>query len=336
MISKRIILAFCAASLALWAAALPVGGPSPGLVFDARSHTVRPMIGIPGAAYLGAAVVSDANAAFVAPDASTVLTVDMSGGVAIHSGAKASSRNRIVIPGALGNANLVAWAPDSNSVAIYSGTSGRAQILVNLAKSPSAGEAFDLSALPGTVSALAFDGQQLLLGVTSDNAGGVYSVTTNGAPLRIAAATAPSAILVSGGDLYFADRSARQLWRMQGFAGQSAPTLFTGDSGVLASPAGLALSMNGKQIYLADAGSRKLAVYDVAAASLVRSQDLDFTPTMLARIGSAPVLLLNDGGAQDRAPIYVLTDAGLDALGVYFVPVHVDAAPLAGQAAIPR
>ena len=39
--------------LSLWAQEARLSGPISGLVFDRPSHSIRPIMGLPGAAYLG-------------------------------------------------------------------------------------------------------------------------------------------------------------------------------------------------------------------------------------------------------------------------------------------
>ena len=52
-----------------------VGGPVSGFVFDQKQHTLRPMLGVPGSAYLGDALLANLDAAAVAPDGQSALVV---------------------------------------------------------------------------------------------------------------------------------------------------------------------------------------------------------------------------------------------------------------------
>lgn len=314
LLNRLIIVAFGSTFAFAADAVSSLGGPAPGSVFDARSGTVRPMIGIPGAAYLAAASISGADSAFVAPDGTTVL-VRESGQWAIHAGP-----DKLLLETVIADVSMAAWSPDSKSVALYSDKSSQAQIARIMGQ---AGDAIDLSSLPGLVKGLAFDGQSILLAVTSDAAGGIYSVSASGAMLRIASASAPAAIAVSGEDLYFADQGSRQLIQVQGYSRQSAAVPFAGIDGILAAPVGAALSADLKRLYIADGGNR-IAVYDISTRSLLRTRDLDFTPTTLARIGASSALLLNDGRGGAGDPLYVLNDTDNDLLDVFFVPVQQD------------
>jgi sugar lactone lactonase YvrE len=163
------------------------------------------------------------------------------------------------------------------------------------------------------VTALAFDGQRIIVGVSG---GGVYLASPPTAAQRIAAASSPSAIALAGANLYFADNQSQQIWQVQAYAGTPAAVLFANDSGI-SSPAGLQVSADGQRLYVANAGNRKLAVYDIALRSALESLDLNFTPTRLDRFGDTSVFLLNGSGA---GPLYVLSDGNPAKIAVYFVP----------------
>ena len=50
-------------------------GPVSRVVFDQNARALRPMLGVPGAAYLAAPLVSGIDAASVSPDGSAALAV---------------------------------------------------------------------------------------------------------------------------------------------------------------------------------------------------------------------------------------------------------------------
>jgi DNA-binding beta-propeller fold protein YncE len=100
--------------------------------------------------------------------------------------------------------------------------------------------------------------------------------------------------------------------------------LFANDSGI-SSPAGLQVSADGLRLYVANAGNRKLAVYDIASRSPVQSLDLAFTPTRLDRFGDSSVFLMNGSG---QGPLYVVRDGGAGKAAVYFVPAPARRHPL--------
>lgn len=306
-----------------------VAGPVAGFVFDKPSGAVRPMLGIPGAAYLGPAIASGVTAASSAPDGSAVLAVQANGKVAVYNGLQNAAPAITTIAGAIAAPGRFAWTPTAGAVAIYSSASVQAQIVSGFPKLPSAGTPIDLSALPGPVTALACDGQHVIVGVSGDS-GGVYLASTQTSPQRIAAAANPSAITLAGGSLFFADSQSGQIMQVESYAGTPAAVVFANDSSISA-PAGLQVSSDGARLFVANAGNGKLVVYDIGSRSALESIVLRFMPTRLDRFGSPSVFLLNDTG---NGPLYVVRDGGAGNTAVYFVPVLLNRHPL--QAPIRR
>src|SRR5271165_3138115 len=119
-------------------------GPITGYICDTSSRAIRPMIGFPGSAYVGASLVSGIDAASVAPNGSSALVEQKGQSVMLVSLGGADP-----IPAAIGSAigavDFFAWAPDAGSAAVYSSKTGRAQILSQLKGSPIAGNPIALS-----------------------------------------------------------------------------------------------------------------------------------------------------------------------------------------------
>ncbi len=314
--SRKLLLVFCVIATAGWAgSSASVGGPVTGFIFDSQTLAIRPMLGIPGAAYIGAPVASQVAAASVSPDGSAAFVIQL-GHLVMYSGLRGTAPASVTVDNAIAGVDHFAWAADGSAAAVYSSRSGLAQILTSLAQTPAAGAPIDLSGIQGTVAALAFDGQHLIAGAASTESGGIYLAGPQMAPERIAAASSPSAIVLAGANLYFADRQSQQIWEIESYAKIPGAVLFAGDSGISA-PAGLQLSADGQRLYAANAGNRKLAIYDVASRSPIESIDLDFTPTGLDRFGASSVYLLNSGG---QGALHVLSDANTAKIAVYFVP----------------
>src|ERR1039457_4668393 len=237
MHTGRLFLALCALAISGWAQpSAGVAGPVTGFIFDAQVGAVRPMLGIPGAAYLGNVVEAGMNAASVAPDGSAALAVQQLGRLGLYTGLRSATPPvALHVPGAIAGVDHFAWAPINNAssafsaAVVYSSRTGQAQILTSLAQSPVAAAPIDLSGLPGQVTALAFDGQRLIVGVASNDYGGIYLASAASGIQRIAHAASPSAIDLSGSSLYFADNQAQQIWQVQSYAGTPAAVLFAND-----------------------------------------------------------------------------------------------------------
>jgi len=319
MSAGRLFLVLGACAAAGWAQSpAGVAGPVTGFIFDAPAGAIRPMLGIPGAAYLGGLMATGLGKASVSPDGSAALAVQPGGKLVLYTGLRSAALVPVSVSGSLAGADRFAWAADSSSAAVYSSETGQAQIVTGVAKSPAGGPPIDLSGLPGRVTALAFDGTRVIVGVSGDS-GGVFRTGGGSAVERIATAASPSAIAVAGSNLYFTDNQAQQIWQVESYAGTPAAVLFASDSSIN-SPAGMQVSSDGLRLYVANAGSRKLTVYDVASRTVAQSLDLACTPTRLDRFGDARVFLLNDSG---NGPLYVARDGGPGKAAVYFVPAPV-------------
>jgi hypothetical protein len=326
MITARLLIALGSLAVTGWAQpSAGVAGPVTGFIFDAQLRAVRPMLGIPGAAYLGNAVAAGLNAASVAPDGSAALAVQQNGKLLLYTGLRGATPVVTALAGAIANPDHFAWTANSSAAAIYSSHAGQAQVLTALTNSPVAAAPIDLSSLPGPVAALAFDGQRVILAVASADSGGIYLAGAAASGMeRIAPAAGPSAIALAGSNLYFSDNQSQQIFQVQNYAATSATVSFANDSGIN-SPAGLQVSADGQRLYVANAGNRKLAVYDIPSRTPIQSLDLNFIPTRLDRFGDSSVFLMNGSGTE---PLYVVRDGGPGQAAVYFVPSAAKPRPL--------
>jgi hypothetical protein len=315
---RKLIPILFAAPLAAWPADNPaVRGPVTGYIFDSQARAIRPMLGMPGAAYLDVPVVSIVDAASVAPDGSAALAV-RGGRLMLYTGLANAAPSALNVPGGITGVDHFAWAPGAGSAAVYASTSAHAQVISNLSGGPSISEPLSLSTIAGKIAAFAFDGRQIIAGATASGAGGVYTVSTQGAVQRIASAASPSAIALAGPDLYFADQQTNQIWQVAAYATQPAAMLFASDASI-STPVGLQISADATRLYAANAGSLKLSVYDIATRVPIHSVALLIAPTGLATFGDSSVYLLN-GATATHQPIYVLSDRGGQNQAVYFVP----------------
>jgi hypothetical protein len=287
-----------------------VSGPVSGYVFDQKAQALRPVVGVPGAAYLGGVALEGVEAAAVSPDGSAALVVK-GGKLLLVRGLK-SEPAAAEIEGAIEGAARIAWAANGAAAAVYAPAERRAQMLRKLDGAAEADAAMDLSALAGTVTALACGADGIAVGTADETAGGVYFLQAGAEPKLLAGAARPSGIALSGTDLYFADQERGQVWQVAGFAGDAAAMLFAEG---LDAPVGVQAA--GKRLFIATAGDRSLQVFDIEARAPAGRLELDVAPAQLEAFGGRALWLLNASGAEGE-PLYVL-DGG-DNPAVYFVP----------------
>jgi len=284
-----------------------IGGPVSGTVLDHGSGSLRPMLGVPGAAYLGAGLVAGVDAAAISPDGEVALAVSQ-GKLQWISGLRELAPAGVPVDGAIDGADRLAWSPDGSFAAAYSSRSGQAQVLRIASRVPAAGPPIDI-ALPVTALAVSASGD-LVAGAE----GGVYLIAAGAAPRLLAAAARPASLAVRGSTLYVADSAAGSILRVDNFATAAAASVFT--DGV-PSPVGVALSSDGKRLLAASRDGKFVGVWDLASGSSGGHVELDCVPTELRAFGGRDIWLLNpDSVGTD--PLYVAT--GGDQPAAWFVP----------------
>ena len=90
----------------------PLGGPVSGLIFDAPSRSVRPIIGVPGSSYLGQALLENIDNAFIAPDGESALVVANTQVLLIRR-LRSGNPARLPVSGLGHRVDYVSWVPNS-------------------------------------------------------------------------------------------------------------------------------------------------------------------------------------------------------------------------------
>jgi DNA-binding beta-propeller fold protein YncE len=287
-------------ALALAAAALPAqesarfSGPTSGFLFDAPSRAIRVVMGTPGAAYLGQAVVGDLDNGSVSPDGRFA--------VAIADGAASLIRvagSSVASLGSGCDGAVAAWSADSSAVAVgcpdglrlFRASGGRAALAgFNGAK------ALAVDAAGGAVFAA--------------NAEGIFRIDADSARLLAPAADVIS-LALSGATLYAVDRAGKQVVALDNLSGSAALRIAASS----ANPVAVGVSPDGTRLYVAEGESKTLAVFNPATGELISRLELDFAPTRVDTLGTGLFLLSPRQEAGDTLRV-------LDArqLAVYFIP----------------
>ncbi len=146
----------CSAGAAAWDGG-GVENPVWGFVFDESARAVRPVRGVPGAAFLGPPVLVAVEAAWAAPGGGAALAVHRG---RLYLAALSGREAPVAVEGAIEDADRVAWTPDGSAAAVCSSRARRAQVLRNLrGGTPRASKQLEL---PGEITALAISGDVLL------------------------------------------------------------------------------------------------------------------------------------------------------------------------------
>jgi hypothetical protein len=325
MISAKILLGCGLCALVALGAETGITGPTSGFIFQRSSQTIRPILGVPGSAHLGASTVEGFENASVSPLGTSALATRR-GVLYLVRGLQTGQLEEQPVVNSIPAVSRFAWSPDGESAAVYSADSRQAQI-IRTPQAPAVCDGvvilsgiraiclvnseapIDLAGVEGAVSALVFDGKRLLIG-----GAGVYVADPSGLR-RLMAEIEPGAMTLGGGDVYIADQKRNQIWLLHDYAGAATPMLFADERSGISTPTGIGISANG-HLLVANAGSRSVDALDIATRGLIKHIELEFAPGRMEAIGTGRLSLLNFGGEGE--PLYLL-DSG-DDLAVYFVP----------------
>jgi hypothetical protein len=305
MITKQFwaISLFLILAAGLAAQEVRLAGPVSGFVADPQTRSLRAVAGVPGAAYVGDAVLSDVEIAAAAPRGGRVLAA-RGGQLCAIQDLSAESPECAPLEGAIADVDRVVWAGDAAWV--VSSTGRRAQLWKDwsgAAATVDLGEMGRIVSLAGTAEAAA--------AATSD--GAIYLIETGSAPRLLARVGRAGGISVAGTDLLITDRDAGQVLRIRNFAEGGAPELLAGAGHGLEDPVGAVV--DGGRLYVASGAGRAVSVFEYPSMEFVTRLAVDFEPARLELLaGKLYLLNLAEGGET----LQVL-QAG-DEPAVFFVP----------------
>jgi len=306
----------CLAFLVPPAGAQPGGFQRPiaGFVFNSGSRAIRPLIGVPGATYLGDAAVKDLNTAWIAPGGNWAFVTTPTHSAFVR-GLSEPVPGESAAEGLIEDVDRVAWSRDGSFAVLYSSSGGRMQ-RVHLADGQvSVDGAVDLTPW-GALTDLAIDpsGRQIAFGITG---AGIYMMDGPQSPSLLVSMTRPAATAFSdSGRLYAVDADSRRIIE---FGPDSSPAEFAianAVDGTEFEPLGLAISGTGTHLLLTDRGTRTVSVYEIATRTLANTLQLDLAPTQMQRLSTGATFLLSRPGGKD----WMLVLDATDIPHVYFVP----------------
>lgn len=296
-----------------------VGGPVCGVVYDAPTRSLRPLLGVAGAAHLGGAVVTGVDFASVAPSGKMALALK-DGQALLLTDLDRLQPAVLPLPDVLQDADRVAWAQDSSALVLYSSARGWLQRIAGLDGAPVAAPPMEVSFAGGSVTLIATShgADRIVLGVRGETSGGLYLISADGPPLPVAWMADPGAVFfpADGRTLYAADRHSRRVVAVHDLPPGQVITLLEAHDGV-ADPVGIAVSADGRRFFLADRSSRSVRVYEVSTRILLAEVPLDGTPSLLQPLRGNALFLVNSPGRRGE-PLFLLDARSTPS--VYFVP----------------
>jgi hypothetical protein len=318
-----LLLAFSSFAGFLPAEQTSLSGPIEGFTFDDPTGSFRAVIGFPGSASLGPAILSGFGYGSVAPQRDYGLAFS-DGRSSFVSGLSSAGPATSPLAAVVDRPEDVAWSGDGSFAVLFSRSGNWIQTLAGLPNSPAAAASTDLSYLGGPLSAISVDatGKRIAVGIAGDS-GGVYLITNGGSPVSVLAVSNPIALAFSGDDsaLYVLDGSALQLSALQ-LADLTTQTLsFDG----LADPVGIKPARdaaNRAVLYVAGGKDSLLRTYDLSNFQILTDTPLDFPPSEIEEFGRNSFLL--SPRSTGSSPLWLFTSVPQQA--VYFVPAAPAAA----------
>ena len=292
-----------------------VTGPVEALTFDAPTRSVRAVIGVPGAASFGPALLDNLDLASVAPGQSYGLVFE--GGECFFVSGLGSKINKARVQNAQASPQGIQWAAGGSLAILYSRTGNWFQTITGFPAAPAAGAVVDVAPLGASLSAIASDGpgKQIAAAVTGDQ-GGVY-LYSGGQFTRLAALANPVSLSFSsdGKTLYALDAAVPQVTAITIASDAFENFVLPGMNNPIAIQAALD-SASRAVLYVAGGSDRSLRVLDTSSGQDAADIALLFPPTGIAPFGATSFVLA--GRSQAANPLWLLSNSA--APRVYFVP----------------
>jgi hypothetical protein len=310
------VIYLIASGAVLLAAQTPVGGPSLGYVFDTPGQVLRPILGIPGASIFGDPVNSAPLSVAGVSLRQNVAIVNDGAWKAI--GLTTAASGATVLPDGLAGA-LAAVSENGTAAAFYDAASSALSVVTGIASPSMAANPVALDSLPGAITAMAVSDDGSLLASSSLSGGGesLMWIGADGSVRQLASLQSTAAILVwnHGGNALVTDRAANQILQIQNPGGNAAIALLASDADGVSTPAGAALSADGKRLWIANAGAQSVLGIDLNSRTTV-TLNCAFDITALVPLAGGASFRLND---LKNGPLWIL-DPTPGAERVVFVP----------------
>ena len=293
-----------------------LSGPMEGYVFDLPTQSFLPVIGLPGSATFGSALISGFDSGWVAPHKNYGIAFQQ-GNCFLVTGLD-SNPVSTGVAGVSGPPDAVVWSGDGSVAILYSRGGAWLQTVTGLPGAPQANALVDLSSLGGSLTAVAADrtGQNTAVAMQGAN-GGVF-LSSDGQNFVSALSMAnPAGLTFSsdGASLYILDGGAITLTSFALSDSSSQTFALNG----LPNPSAIATGRDaqGRPIVLvADSTDQIFQAYDPATQQMVANIPLYFQPTGIATLGQNSFVIYSR--SQSGSPLWLF--ASVPQPAVYFVP----------------
>jgi hypothetical protein len=293
-----------------------LSGPVEAITFDAPTRSIRAVIGFPGTASFGPALLDNLELASVAPGQNYGIVFE-AGKCLLVSGLASKKISTAAIAGVTEHPDGIAWSANASLAILYSRAGNWFQIIAGFPNAPVADALTDLSSLGGSLAAVAADtsGQQVAVAIGGDK-GGVYEAQGN-LVTPLASMQNPVSLSFSsdGKTLYALDSATQQVTAIT-LGNHGLETLPLSGIANPVAIRSLQDSQNRPVLYVAGGNDRILRILDVTSQQTIADVALNFQPTSIDPFGSSSFVLAPR--SQTAKPLWVFSSTPQPA--AYFVP----------------
>jgi hypothetical protein len=291
--------------------------PVLGFVFDSQAHQIRPLLGVPGAAVLGAPLDAGIEIAGAAlsprQDYALVLSGENPGVQLLEFQPEGLSRRTIasaVTP------ERMYLSPSGSAAALYRASTGTVQVIAGLPDSPVLAREVGVTASGQTPTAIALsdDGRVLIAGIDDNQA--VLVIGADGSTASIPLGYRVQALAFRPHTQDAAAAAGDVVFLLPDVTRIPQPIRVAGAEEGISGPTAVAFSNDGQRLFAANAGTGTVTASDLTAGNTA-ALACDCTLAGLGRLRGAAVfrltempdpLLLFDGTANQPRILFVPPD----------------------------
>ncbi|NWF83646.1 MAG: hypothetical protein HXY18_07445 [Bryobacteraceae bacterium] len=313
-----IVLIALAAAAGAEESAVTGMGPVSGVLIDSTARTIRPILGMPGAAYAGPATVTSFEFAAAAPGSQNAL-IAKDGMLFVLRRLAGGRPVWRELDSGVSDIEFAAWSDNSEAIVLQPRGEARLDFWTTLSYEPKKAGSVDISSLSERMESVAVDpdGRFAFAATQGEDSGTLYLLKPGDLPRMLMPLRKAGSMMLAGNTLWVADRGSNEVFRLRNWDQMPQIQPAAAAAHGVNDPVGVALSRDGKFLWVASAGSRNVLALDLDSSQVKHVLELDFTPTRMHRLGADGLFLL-ENGVPGEAPAQVLdTSAGK----VYFVPV---------------
>jgi hypothetical protein len=286
----------------------PIRGPMLGYVFDPDSAGIRPLLGIPGASYVGNTLPIGFTPEFVevSPNHDYALGVEAGTGELFRIDLRPELPAAERLTAATSGVDRIFYSPSGKAVALYYRQPKQVEILTGLPDEASRLGRIDLAGMPGVLTALAVsDDGKTLAAASSQGDGGSLFVGGPGEDLRLVGplgSASALSFLNDSLDLLVADLGRNEVVRIRNIKAGAEWTVLASRQDGLDQPVAVSASRDNTMAFAVNSADHRIAWMPLSGGP-VEFLDCPCKATGLNALTSGSVFRLT---STSIAPMYML------------------------------